>query len=494
MAQRPAADSSAPAAIPELLRRSGLPEAQPQDLPPPRPWLHLVGPGTVMVATSLGSGEILFWPGITMENGFSFIWAALAALSLQYVLNTEIARYTLLTGESVVTGFARLWRPLAWVFLAGSTFPWIWPGWSTGGATALSWVTGGEPLTIAVISLIVIGVVLSSSRAAYKALETIQLMGVVFLILVIAAVAVAVVRGPSVEALLVGMRTVPAMPEGIPIAVVISALAFCGAGGSVNLTTSLWIRDKGFGMGFHIPRIQSPVTGQIEAKASVGYFPTLTETNLLRWRGWWRESRREQFVTFFVTGAAGLIVLMLIAHATLHGQGLGIGMDMLLAEGRVIGEAASGTLETLFYLMVAVVFFTSAVGVLDHVARLSADILKTNSEKLRTGTGTWSAESSLYFLVLWGMIAFALVVLLVMDIRQTPTLLSIAGSLSGVVMFLYSTLLPILHWRLYRDTAAAFPKVGERNPFLLPVWRRVALVGASLFYGYFSVLLVMGMW
>ena len=39
------------------------------------------------------------------------------------------------------------------------------------------------------------------------------------------------------------------------------------------------------------------------------------------------------------------------------------------------------TVATIFYLSIAVVFFTSALGILDHVARLSADIINTGTRE-----------------------------------------------------------------------------------------------------------------
>jgi hypothetical protein len=49
------------------------------------------------------------------------------------------------------------------------------------------------------------------------------------------------------------------------------ALAFAVAGGGQNLVQSNWIRDKGFGMGHHVPKIVSPLTREVEARGRVGW-------------------------------------------------------------------------------------------------------------------------------------------------------------------------------------------------------------------------------
>lgn len=41
------------------------------------------------------------------------IWAAVVGVFLQLWVNIEIGRWTVATGESAYTGFARLWHPFA---------------------------------------------------------------------------------------------------------------------------------------------------------------------------------------------------------------------------------------------------------------------------------------------------------------------------------------------------------------------------------------------
>ncbi len=474
--------------LPKLLKQK-LPPVEFETLPPPKPLAALVGPGVIMLATSLGSGEIYFWPGLTMKYGFLFLWPALIAFGLQYVLNTEFARYTVATGETIVTGFARLWRPWAWVFLLCSTLPWLWPGWSTGGATALSWVVGGRADIISAISLLVIGIALTGTRVVYRAVERIEMVLISFVIVTVALVAVLVIRAPTLTAFGRGLLDFPtSLPTDLNIATFLAALAFCGAGGSINLATSHWARDKGFGMGARVPKVTSPLTGERVSIASKGFFFEPSKANLARWTEWWRLMRREQMVTFLCLGLVGLVLLMLIAHALLYGQDLEIGMGMLRAEGAALG---SGSLMTsAFYLIVAAIFFTSALGVLDHVARVSADIIKANSLSVRRSENAFLSESALYFYVLWSMIAFAIGVLFIANIRDTPTLLKIAGSLSGIVMFLYSVLVIVLMRRLRKEVEAADPRFGRQNPFALPLWRQASLIAAVLLYGSFSALLI----
>ncbi len=141
---------------------------------------------------------------------------------------------------------------------------------------------------ISAISLVLIGVTLTGTRIVYKAVEFIQMVLTAFIIVVVAGVAVVVVQAPTLAAFADGLMSIPtSLPEGLKIATLLSALAFCGAGRSVNLATSHWMRDKGFGMGALVPKVTSPLTGENISVASEGYFFEPTEQNITRWQAWW---------------------------------------------------------------------------------------------------------------------------------------------------------------------------------------------------------------
>jgi hypothetical protein len=81
-------------------------------LPDPPPfWSRRVfGPSAVFTAMAVGSGELVFWPGLSLANSSGVLWLAILVVLLQYVMNVEIGRYSLATGESAVVGAVRLWR------------------------------------------------------------------------------------------------------------------------------------------------------------------------------------------------------------------------------------------------------------------------------------------------------------------------------------------------------------------------------------------------
>jgi hypothetical protein len=243
-------------------------------------------------------------------------------------------------------------------------------------------------------------------------------------------------------------------------------------------------------MGAFIPKVQSPITGEPVSTVSNGFFFPSSPENISKWKQWWKLINREQSVTFLLIGSVGLCLLMLLAHASLIGKNLPIGMGLIQEEGRVVSGALGKTWLVIFNLMVFSVFFTTALGVLDHVARVSADILKSHVGVLRRSKAAAASESALYFYVLWAMILFAVFILLAAKITSTPLLLSTAGALSGVVMFLYSVLILVLNIRLRREVDQMDAGFGGDNPFRISRWRLCMLVLAILFFGSLSLLIV----
>jgi hypothetical protein len=82
-----------------------------RELPEPLPLGKLIGASVILLATALGSGELLIWPYIITQAGVGLLWLATLGFLSQYFLNMEIERYTLATGETAVTGISRFWKP-----------------------------------------------------------------------------------------------------------------------------------------------------------------------------------------------------------------------------------------------------------------------------------------------------------------------------------------------------------------------------------------------
>ena len=437
------ATPQAPVAIPE----AQIGPVEQRDLPEAPPLRRIIGPSVILVGVGIASGEYILFPFIASQVGLVFLWAAIVGLLTQYFINMEIERYTLATGETAVTGFQRLWKPLGLLMVACAILPNIWPAWATSAATITTFLLGGgNANAIAIGAMVLIGIALSASPVVYQTIEKFEFAKVALvLVFLVVALTTAVSAGAFGDLDQTATSFGSFTGGQIELAVLLGALAYAGAGGTNNLVVSNWIRDKGYGMGAYAPRVVSPITGTEEAEPSGrGYVFPVTDRNLERWRDWWRKANIEQFFSFFVIGAITIVVFSLVAYSTVYGNPAvqDSDFDFIQTEGNVLKDTVGTWFGTLFWVIGAISLFGAALGIIDYVSRLVADVLRVGY--LRDHR-RWT-ESRLYFVVVWFLIASGTAILL-SGFDQPLELVVIAAASSGGVMFIYSMLLLIINRR-----------------------------------------------
>ncbi len=457
----------------QIIPSDQLPPALYRDLPEAPSWRKMVGPSVLLLGLSLGSGEFVLWPYITYQFGFVVFWACMVGVLTQYFLNMEIERWTLATGETAVTGFCRMWKGWSAVFLACNIVPWVWPGWASGAATILTWeVGGGEGMRLfySIAGLLVVGAALTLGPVVYKTVERIQTVLVAFILLFLLVIFFLVVKWGHIVDMFAGIVNIGHIPPDMELPLLLGALAFAGAGGTMNLAQSQFIRDKGYAMGHFVGRLTSPLTGREESVAGTGYYFEHSQENLQRWRAWWKAANREHFATFYLLSVLSLMLLSLISYSTARQTpDLEGGMGFIRAEGAFIGQLYGVWSQHLFNWMGIAILLTTELGLLDACARISADIIKVNW--LRDHT-RWS-ESRLYFALLWGQILLGCIILLA-GFNKPLTLLVLSASLNGGVMLIYSVLLLWMNNRVLKKPLSMHPL------------RKLAILWSCLFFGYFT--------
>ncbi|WP_146371876.1 Nramp family divalent metal transporter [Symmachiella macrocystis] len=555
----------------EVIPHRTLPPLRYRDMPRPISWKKMIGPSIMLAGLSLGSGEFVMWPYIVYKAGFIFFWACVLGVITQYFLNMEIERWTLVTGESAITGFCRLSRIWVPVMLLMNILPWAWPGWATGAGTMLSWsiygpviraeaefadvsnaevppgltqlaaisygetgkgsglLTWSGPMTVeqqeqlaaasnapqfqqavdevfskitnkegvdydaryvpylGIAGLFIVGAILTAGPVVYNTVERIQtiLVGLIFVTAI--GLGIMIIKPYAIEQMLTGAMSfgqMPAESADLGTMALLGALAFAGAGGTMNLGQSNFIKDKGYGMGQYIGRITSPLTGQEEAISDVGYHFKHTDENMARWRHWWRAAGIEHFFSFFLTCLICLMLLTLISYSLFYDadgnpvagtESYGKGLGFVWGQAELIGTQLGGGVKYAFLLMGIAILLTTELGVLDATARISTDIVKVN---LLRDNENWSA-SRLYFLFLWGEIILGSCILLYGTIdpsfKEPLFLLKTSAAMNGGVMMIYSVLL------LYLNN-----KILSRSLSMTPL-RFVAIIWSCAFFGYFTI-------
>jgi hypothetical protein len=304
----------------------------------------------------------------------------------------------------------------------------------------------------------------------YRTVEIMQISLVVLIFGLAVTLALLVVNGDSVTAMINSIGDFGHIPDNIELPILLGALAFAGAGGTGNLAQSNYIKDKGYGMGSYIGRITSPLTGREEAISDVGVVFDDRPEQLARWKLWWRRANLEHGMSFYLLCLLSLALFCLITNALVGtGQDVGDGFDFIRLESERIDERFGGFARHMFLWTGIAVLLTTELGTLDAVSRVIVDLLRVtfrDNKKLLSPAQT-------YFWVLWSLIGFGIVVLL-LGWNQPLTLLIISACLNAFVMFLYSGLLLWLGLRVFKPPVRPGPvRIGM-------------LIFSLLFFGYFS--------
>jgi hypothetical protein len=229
-------------------------------------------------------------------------------------------------------------------------------------------------------------------------------------------------------------------------------------------------------MGSYAPRVVSPITGEEEAAPSGrGFWFRVDAKSMQRWNAWWRKANIEQFFSFFVIGLLTIVVFSLVAYSTVYGNPAvkDSDFDFIQIEGNALKDAVGAWFGTLFWVIGAISLFGAALGIIDYVSRLVADVLRVGY--LRESR-RWT-ESKLYFCVVWFLIACGSAILL-SGFDQPLSLVVVAAALSGGVMFIYSLLLLVINRRFLPD------QLKVRGV------RMLVLLWAAGLFGVMSVLVV----
>ncbi len=416
--------------------------------------LSVIGPGVILLGVSVGSGEWLLGPAVFVRYGPTLLWVALVAVFLQTVLNLELMRYTMATGEPVFTGFMRT-RPGARFWAAGYVLLYFlqvgWPGWAGAAAGAVFYLFVGRlagPENATAVQLIGAGMllacvaILSFGRHIERTLEAFNWILIVFIFGGLFLLCLVFVPGPvwlSTAAGFAGYdpatRSFEWLPRGADWFLIGAFAAYSGAGGVVNLMLSSWTRDRGFGMSRYAGYIPGAVGERRRSIAHVGFaFPASAE-NMRRWRGWMTVAGVDQWLVF-VPGA-------LLAMA-------------LLAIG-------------------AWVLFKTQLDILDGSVRAVTDLAWAGSRRVRKWRG--GDVRAVYYTVLavvvfWGIVALGL--------SEPIVLLQLGANIAAV-----ATVIAALHV-LRLNTTRLPPALRP------PLWRRACLALTALFYGFFAWLWLMG--
>jgi len=451
-----------------------------KELPQAPSLKHLIGPSFIILGVGLGSGELILWPYLASNFGLGIMWAAVLGITFQFFINMEIERYTLATGESIFVGLTRKFGRLApYWFILTTLVPWMWPGIAASSAKLITTAVGINYSGLAgIILLIVLGAIYSLGHVVYKTQEKVQkaiiLLGIPFVLTITLLFAKSTDWLSLFQGLVGQGEGFMFLPAAIPFATFLGALAYAGAGGNLNLAQSLYVKEKGYGMGKYAGHITNILSGKKEEVALEGNTFEPTQENLSRFRLWWKRINLEHALVFWITGAFTMLLLSLLAYATVYKDpGVETSINFLIREAAVIAQKTFPALGTFFLAMAALMLFGTQFSVYGSNSRISAEnLVITNPNRFKI-----ERLSKYFYIFLWVQI-LAGVVIFALGFTEPLALVVTGAVFNAISMFIYSGMVLWLNL-----TMLAKP--------IRPSLLRIVAVGAAfLFYGGFSIFTV----
>ncbi|MFZ5932728.1 MAG: Nramp family divalent metal transporter [Patescibacteria group bacterium] len=444
-------------------------------MPPAPKLLKILGPSFILLGLGLGSGELILWPYLTSNFGLGIIWGAVLGITLQFFINMEIERYALVRGESIFVGFARKFKYLPAWFIFSTLIPWIWPGIIASSAVLLGAFLGiGNTKILTVIFLVLVGGILTLGPVLYKTQEKVQRTLIILGTPFIFSVAIFIAKPADWAALGAGIigqgNGFWFLPAAFPLASFLAAVAYAGAGGNLNLAQSYYVKEKGLGMGKYAGRITSILTGKKEEISLTGAKFLLSGQNLANFKNWWRLVNLEHGLVFWFMGALTILLLSLLAFATVFGQGFSSDITFVLKEALVIGEKTAPAVGRAFLFIGGLMLFSTQLGVFDTTSRILTENLSLAAPKLFPAVRIRRN----FYVFLWLQIILAIIIIL-SGFNQPLALLTLAAVLNAAAMFVH---IPLTLWlnvtRLEREIRPSVVRIA-------------IMVFAFVFFGYFTV-------
>lgn len=317
-----------------------------------------LGPGLIITAGIVGSGELIVTPKLGASAGFTLLWFIIVGCVLKVFIQIELGRTTLSRGTTTLETMNLVPGPrvvvswLLWLWLIMFAATVFQVAGMLGGLASIVSLAGlnvSKPV-IAVAIGIVTAVLLVAGR--YKLIEAASTwMVVAFTACTIAAVVALQFTSFAItpQNLVEGFSF--QLPSSFTIA--FAAFGIIGVGASELIYYPYWCLEKGYAR--HV--------GKPDGSAAWGE----------RARGWMKVMRADAWVSCVVyTGAT--LAFYLLGAAVLHAKGLDVtNADMILTLAQMYEQTFGAWSLPLFLVGAAVVLYSTIFVATASNARLLAD-------------------------------------------------------------------------------------------------------------------------
>jgi manganese transport protein len=433
---------------------------------PPKGWwasLRSLGPGMILSASVVGSGELIATTVAGAKTGFICLWVILVSCLVKVVIQIEFGKHAISTGEPTMVALNRLPGPrfkvswAIWVWLAIYVLKYVQEGGVLGGV-ALALQTGFPGLAKGWWALIVAAAVsLLVFRGYYVFIQgAAVIMTALFTLLTLSCVVLLQFTPYAFSLSDIGSGVTFHLPAAA-VAVAIGAFGITGIGGDEIMHYVYWCIEKGYAR-FTGPRQE-------------------TEEWVRRAKGWmsvmYKDALLSMAVYTIVTAA-----FYVLGAAVLHGRGeVPEGIDMVKTLSRMYTETLGGWANGIFLAGAVVVLFSTLFAALAAWSRQFADAFG------RLGLiDFFNPGHRRRFIAVFAWISPLIWCALFLTM-QKPVLMVILGGIATFVM-----LLPVcfaaLHFR-YRRLPA---ELRSSRAYDLWLWVSILAIMAVGIYGLYQVI------
>lgn len=229
---------------------------------PPVGWrqsMKYLGPGLILSASIVGSGELIATTTLGAQVGFALLWMVIFSTFVKVAVQVELARWTIATGEPALTGYNKVpprlgrvgWVNVLWLVLALSKL--LQLGGIIGGvavAFSILFPIGGDPLGGTSLTAWTVFVAVGSIAMLYSNKYSLVERGAVGLVVVFSFVTILIALGlPLTPFAYSGSDLASGLTFMVPAGALGAALAMfgiTGVGADEITFYTYWCVEKGY--------------------------------------------------------------------------------------------------------------------------------------------------------------------------------------------------------------------------------------------------------
>jgi len=250
----------------------------------------------------------------------------------------------------------------------------------------------------------------------------------------------------------------------------LGAFSYSGGRGNLNLTQSIYIKEKGYGMGMYSQKIAGLFKpGAMAERLKLGGEAfSITPENVGNFRAWWKRINTEHAIVFWFLGFVSMALLMVLSYATTYGNADNIqGISFIIHQSNDIARAIAPWAGTALLAIIGILLLQTQLGIIDSTSRIMAENFALKKIE-KTGSKTVSL-SKIYYVFVWAQIAFG-VILFLLNYYEPRSLIVAGAVINAWAMIIHIALVNYLNRK-------HLPKV-----FQPALWRKIVISFVFVFF------------